>query len=222
VISVKNLTLYPDKERKIAILKNLSFTVDTACRFFGIVGPSGCGKSTLLRALCSLHPFWEGEITVDGVPIPKLSSASWFKKVPKSLFQMVFQDPLASLHPRQTVHQILREPLKIQGVRFDENTLLDALQDVCLSKEHLFRYPHQLSGGERQRVSIARCLLLQPKALLLDECTSALDVTVQKEVLNLLKRIQEKRSMTCLLVSHSAQVVSYMCDGFLDLEMRDS
>lgn len=208
MITIKNVTIYKDKQCQMPILHNLNFEVPRN-HTFGIAGPSGCGKSTLLRTLCSLHTHWTGEIFIEGNAIPR-------KSRPKDV-QMVFQDPYASLHPRHTVYEILGEPLLIRRIPHNEDTLLKALEDVFLSSEHLFRYPHQLSGGQRQRVSIARSLLLEPKVLLLDECTSALDVSVQKDILTLLKKLQNKKDMTCLLVSHALPVIHFMSNEYLDL-----
>jgi len=229
MITVEDVSIYHDKRYKKPILKNLNFEVKRGQCFglfiekkhcFGLVGPSGCGKSTLLRTLCALHPYWSGRITIDGYPLIPRSRANWnvFKKKPGPMFQMVFQDPYASLHPRHTVYEILKEPLIIRRILHDENTLLKALEDVSLSSEHLFRYPHQLSGGQRQRVSIARSLLLEPKVLFLDECTSSLDVSVQKEILILLKHLHQNREMVCILVSHSMPVIKFMCHNYLDLK----
>ncbi|MGA8165154.1 MAG: ATP-binding cassette domain-containing protein [Waddliaceae bacterium] len=202
MIVVENVTIYPNKKRRKPILCDLNFRV-AKNESLGLVGPSGCGKSTVLRTLSSLHPYWSGKIKVG---------------CPRHHIQMVFQDPLASLHPRHTVYEILREPLIARKIPYDEQALLQALDDVSLSSELLFRYPHQLSGGQRQRASIARSLLVDPKVLFLDECTSALDVAVQKDILLLLKRLKKERGITCLVVSHNFEVIRFMCDRFLNLE----
>ena len=199
MIHVNNVTLYRDHKREVPLLQNLTFDVqENEC--FGLMGPSGCGKSTLLRALCGLHPNWKGEISLRHPTV-----------------QMVFQDPYASLHPKHTIYEILSEPLIIRKIPHNEETLINALEEVTLSPKFLFRFPHQLSGGQRQRISIARSLLLKPKILLLDECTSALDVSIQKEILLLLKNIQIKQGITCLLVSHSLPVIHFICHRHLKL-----
>lgn len=125
--------------------------------------------------------------------------------------QYVFQDPYASLHPRQTVDDILREPMLIHGLPNVDETVKAAIADVGLSPQHRFRFPHQLSGGQRQRVAIARALILNPPVLLLDEPTSALDVSVQAEILNLFARLRKAHHLTSILVSHDLGVVAHLC-----------
>ena len=210
IIEVQNLAIFKGKNFHEPFLENICFTVEKK-QCFGLVGPSGCGKSMLLSVLASLHPYWRGTITINGKRILP-------NKREKTLLQMVFQDPLSSLHPKHTVYEILQEPLLIQKIPYSEKTLIDALEEVSLDKTHLFRYPNQLSGGQRQRVSIARSLLLHPEILLLDECTSSLDVSVEKEVLMLIKRLQKEKEMTILLVCHSPKVVRFMCDQFLNMQ----
>lgn len=125
--------------------------------------------------------------------------------------QVVFQDPYGSLHPRQTVDNILREPLIIHSIVNQDDRIEKAISDVGLAPQHRYRYPHQLSGGQRQRVAIARALILSPPILLLDEPTSALDVSVQAEILNLLARLRRAYSLTSILVSHDLAVVAHLC-----------
>ena len=126
--------------------------------------------------------------------------------------QFVFQDPYGSLHPRQTVDDILREPLLIHGVDGIDEKVRAGLADVGLLPQHRFRYPHQLSGGQRQRVAIARALILKPRILLLDEPTSALDVSIQAEILNLVSRLRRSYQLTSILVSHDLGVVAHLCN----------
>ena len=133
--------------------------------------------------------------------------------------QFVFQDPYASLHPRQTVDDILREPLVIHGIASIDEKVKAAIADVGLSPQHRFRYPHQLSGGQRQRVAIARALILNPPILLLDEPTSALDVSVQAEILNLLSRLRQSYSLTSILVSHDLAVVAHLCNRIAIMQL---
>ncbi|WP_322061114.1 ABC transporter ATP-binding protein [Paraburkholderia sp. J63] len=168
---------------------------------FGLVGESGSGKSTILRALSGLTPIAQGTVRI----------AQQGGVAQKRAVQMVFQDPYGSLHPRFTVDQTLREPLRINGIGQHEERIVNALREVGLNASFRFRYPHQLSGGQRQRVAIARALIVEPRVLLLDEPTSALDVSVQAEILNLLKRLHRERNLTMILVTHNLAVVSFLC-----------
>ncbi|WP_368621393.1 ABC transporter ATP-binding protein [Paraburkholderia sp. BR13444] len=168
---------------------------------FGFVGESGSGKSTILRALSGLTPIAKGTVRI----------AQQGGAAQKCAVQMVFQDPYGSLHPRFTVDQTLREPLRINGIGQHEERIVNALREVGLNASFRFRYPHQLSGGQRQRVAIARALIVEPRVLLLDEPTSALDVSVQAEILNLLKRLHRERNLTMILVTHNLAVVSFLC-----------
>ena len=186
-------------------VSNVSFTV-AAGETFGIVGESGSGKSTVLRAIAGLVPAQGEGIRIDG-----RSMGAKRTRADRRLLQYVFQDPYGSLHPRQTVDDILREPLIVQGIGGIERKVTEAIADVGLLPLHRFRYPHQLSGGQRQRVAIARALILKPPILLLDEPTSALDVSIQAEILNLIARLRESYQLTSILVSHDLAVVAHLC-----------
>jgi len=175
---------------------------------FALVGESGSGKSTVLKAIAGLAAEWEGRISLDGHPVSRRSGRSAAR-----LRQMVFQDPYGSLHPRRTVDATLSEPLAVHGIGGQDDRVKAALKDVGLDHRFRFRYPHQLSGGQRQRVAIARPLILEPRILLLDERTSALDVSIQAGILNLLKRLRAERALTYLLVTHNLPVVGFLCDG---------
>ena len=192
--------------RTIHAVRGVSFAV-SAGETFGIVGESGSGKSTILRAIAGLVPSTSIRLEVNGRP-----AAGRRSRAERRLLQFVFQDPYASLHPRQTVDDILREPLAIHGEGDIENRVKAAIAEVGLMPIHRFRYPHQLSGGQRQRVAIGRALILKPPILLLDEPTSALDVSVQAEILNLLARLRQSYSLTSILVSHDLAVVAHLCD----------
>ena len=173
---------------------------------FGIVGESGSGKSTVLRAIAGLVPSTSSALAIGGKPVAQKRSQQDRKQM-----QVVFQDPYGSLHPRQTVDDMLREPLAIHGIGNRDELVMRAIGDVGLAPQHRFRYPHQLSGGQRQRVAIARALILSPPILLLDEPTSALDVSIQAEILNLLSRLRKAYSLTIVLVSHDLAVVAHLC-----------
>ena len=183
MIAVKDLNVtFRNGGRSIHAVRGVSFDV-AAGETFGIVGESGSGKSTVLKAIAGLVPSSSSAVEVDGRAAARRRS-----REDRRLMQFVFQDPYASLHPRQTVDDILREPLVIHGIAGIDEKVKTAIADVGLPPQHRFRYPHQLSGGQRQRVAIARALILNPPILLLDEPTSALDVSVQAEILNLLSQ----------------------------------
>ncbi|WP_397452920.1 ABC transporter ATP-binding protein [Pseudomonas sp. NA-150] len=176
---------------------------------FGLIGGSGSGKSTLLRVLAGLQRDWSGGVRLLGrsLEVKRAFTGSLRREV-----QMVFQDPYASLHPLHRIRRSLREPRQINGLPFDERSLIASLDQVGLPGEVLDRFPHQLSGGQRQRVAIVRALQLQPKLLLLDEPTSALDMTVQAEILNLLQARRQDTGMTMIVVSHDIHTVAHLCD----------
>ena len=199
--------------RPIHAVRGVSFAV-AAGETFGIVGESGSGKSTVLKAIAGLVPFTCQRLTINGRPASQQRS-----RQDRRLMQLVFQDPYASLHPRQTVDDILREPLIIHDIGGVDEKVLKALADVGLLTQHRFRYPHQLSGGQRQRVAIARALILKPPILLLDEPTSALDVSVQAEILNLLSRLRQSYSLTSILVSHDLAVVAHLCNRIAIMQL---
>ena len=214
MISVKNLNVaFRNGGRSIQAVRDVSFDV-AADETFGIVGESGSGKSTVLKAIAGLVTSSSSALEVDGRAASKRRS-----REDRRLMQFVFQDPYASLHPRQTVDDILREPLVIHGIASVDEKVKAAIADVGLSPQHRFRYPHQLSGGQRQRVAIARALILNPPILLLDEPTSALDVSVQAEILNLLSRLRQSYSLTSILVSHDLAVVAHLCNRIAIMQL---
>jgi ABC-type dipeptide/oligopeptide/nickel transport system ATPase subunit len=174
---------------------------------FGLVGESGSGKTTVLKAIAGLVGGWAGRITVAGETLGPKRSARFHRTV-----QMVFQDPWGSLHPRHTVDRALAEPVAIHRLGRASERVEAALAAVGLGPAFRYRYPHQLSGGQRQRVAIARALMLEPRLLLLDEPTSSLDVSVQAEILNLLRALRAERGLTYLFVSHNLAVIAQMCD----------
>ena len=185
---------------------------------FGIVGESGSGKSTVLRAICGLAPLHSGSVRLLGPTTVPAPGSKAFRR----LVQMVFQDPYGSLHPRQTVDRILAEPLAIHQMADAEQRIERALDEVGLGEGFRFRYPHQLSGGQRQRVAIARALILEPQILLLDEPSSALDASVQAEVLNLLEDLRRRRGLTFVMVSHDLAVVTHMCAQLMVMQRGQS
>jgi oligopeptide/dipeptide ABC transporter ATP-binding protein len=178
----------------------------------GLVGESGCGKTTTSRAVLHLQPATSGEVIFEGVDLTKLSSTR-MRGVRRDL-QLVFQDPYASLNPRITVNEIIAEPLKIHGLYGDgsQRTVDDLMQRVGLNPEHGNRFPHEFSGGQRQRIGIARALALRPKVLVLDEPVSALDVSIQAGVINLLEDLQDELGLAYLFVAHDLSVVRHIAD----------
>jgi peptide/nickel transport system ATP-binding protein len=180
---------------------------------FGLVGESGCGKSTLGRTLIQLESATEGTIKFDDTDVTTLSGRE-LKKWRRNA-QMVFQDPESSLNDRMTVGELVREPLDAQrweNPRARRRRVKDLLSTVGLREEHYYRYPHQFSGGQRQRIGIARALALQPEFIVLDEPVSALDVSVQARILNLLEDLQEEFGLTYLFIAHDLSVVRHICD----------
>lgn len=179
---------------------------------FGLIGGSGSGKSTLLRVLAGLQRDWQGNVQLFD---RSLTAQRAFTGTLRRDVQMVFQDPYASLHPLHRIRRSLREPRQINGMPFDEASLVASLEQVGLPGEVLERFPHQLSGGQRQRIAIVRALQLRPRLLLLDEPTSALDMTVQAEILNLLQTLRRDTGTTMILVSHDMNTVAHLCDRAL-------
>lgn len=214
MIAVKDLNVtFRNGGRSIHAVRGVSFDV-AAGETFGIVGESGSGKSTVLKAIAGLVASSSNTVEIDG-----RAAAMRRSREDRRLMQFVFQDPYASLHPRQTVDDILREPLVIHGIASIDEKVSAAIAGVGLSPQHRFRYPHQLSGGQRQRVAIARALILNPPILLLDEPTSALDVSVQAEILNLLSRLRQSYSLTSILVSHDLAVVAHLCNRIAIMQL---
>ncbi|MBY6038390.1 dipeptide ABC transporter ATP-binding protein [Fictibacillus nanhaiensis] len=179
----------------------------------GLVGESGCGKSTTGRMLLRLLEPTEGKIYFEGEDITTISTSEMRKK--RREMQMVFQDPFASLNPRHTVEKILEEPLIVHGVKGKaerKRRVKELLEVVGLSSWHAKRYPHQFSGGQRQRIGIARALAVNPKLIIADEPVSALDVSIQSQVLNLLQDLQKEFDLTYLFIAHDLGVVRHISD----------
>ena len=180
---------------------------------FGVVGESGCGKSTLGRTLIRLQQPTDGHIYLNGTDIAGLKGAQ-LKEMRKEA-QIIFQDSSACLNPRRTIKQILMEPFEIHNLKGKidvDAKIMELLQLVGLDSYHLSRYPHELSGGQKQRIGIARALALEPQIIICDEAVSALDVSVQAQVLNLLQELKEKLGLTYFFISHNLNVVYQVSD----------
>ena len=204
---------FPVKGGVVHAVSDVSFTIRQG-ETLGLVGESGCGKSTLARLLMDLIKPTSGRVCFEGQYIDQLTGAS--RRQARRRMQMIFQDPYASLDPRMTVGSIFMEPLtahRIGGSRRERVDLARSLMEqVGLRPEFYARYPHQFSGGQRQRIGIARALALDPQLVICDEPVSALDVSIQAQILNLLGDLQQQRGLTYLFISHDLNVVRYLSD----------
>ncbi len=179
---------------------------------FGLVGESGCGKSTTARLVLKLMGVTDGQVFFDGRDITQLEGEQ--VRALRKEMQIVFQDPYASLNPRMTVRQIIAEPMIVQGIpKADADKRVDDLLSLCgLAREHAARYPHEFSGGQRQRVGVARALANKPKLVFLDEPVSALDVSIQAQIVNLLEDLQKELGLTYVFIAHDLSVVAHISD----------
>jgi peptide/nickel transport system ATP-binding protein len=181
---------------------------------FGLVGESGCGKSTIGRTIIGLYNRTDGEVLFGGENVHKLSEKQLFKL--RQRMQMIFQDPYASLNPRSTVREVISEPMEVHNLfknkKEQNERVYELLEEVGLNRDHANRYPHEFSGGQRQRIGIARALALNPEFVIADEPISALDVSVQAQVVNLLKELQKEKGLTFLFIAHDLSMVKQISD----------
>ena len=175
-----------------------------------LVGESGCGKSTTARAILRLLEPTSGQVSLDGVDVTALGKQP-LRKARRDM-QIVFQDPYASLNPRMTIRQILSEKYRLLGAEVNRKVISDLLDTVGLAEEYADRYPHEFSGGQRQRVGIARAIAMNPKFIVLDEPVSALDVSIQAQIVNLLEDLQDELGLTYLFIAHDLSVVRHIAD----------
>ena len=204
--------------RTLKAVDGVSFDL-LAGETLGIVGESGCGKSTLARACLNLIPATSGEIVWLGQAMHQADRAQWLAL--RKDVQMIFQDPLASLNPRMTIAQIIGEPLRIHKPELQEPEVLERVRavmtEVGLTAQQVNRYPHEFSGGQCQRIGIARALILEPKLIICDEPVSALDVSIQAQIINLLKELQRKKGLSLIFIAHDLAVVKHISDRILVL-----
>lgn len=219
LLEVKNLVkhfpikggFFGNEVGSVNALSDVSFSIKKG-ETLGLVGESGCGKTTLGRSILRLLGPTSGQVIFDGIEITKLNSFQMRKM--RQRMQIIFQDPYASLNPRVTIESILQEPLKIHGLCKDQDEykkrIFQLLDYVQLPKDALGKYPHQFSGGQRQRICIARALAVEPEFIICDEPVSALDVSIQAQVINLLVDLQKELGLTFLFIAHDLKVVEYI------------
>lgn len=214
ILEVKNLKQYFNvgTKNEVRAVDDVSFDIYEG-ETLGLVGESGCGKTTTGRAIIRLYNPTSGEIFFDGTEIHTLHDRKEQLAFRKDM-QMIFQDPYASLNPRMKVRDIIAEGLKIHGLATTEKEVDDKVAElldlVGLNKDHSSRYPHEFSGGQRQRIGIARALAVNPKLIIADEPISALDVSIQAQVVNLLMELQQKQKLTFLFIAHDLSMVKYI------------
>jgi len=212
ILEIQGLTKYFDaaKGKKVHAVENVSFTLERG-ETLGIVGESGCGKSSMGRTILKIHDSTSGKIIFDGVDITKFSNKQMNPY--RKRMQMIFQDPYASLNPRMTVGEIIEEPMVIHdmGTPKERKAIVqDLIQTVGLKPDHIRRYPFEFSGGQRQRIGIARALALNPEFIVCDEPISALDVSIQAQVINLLEKLQHERGFSYLFIAHDLEMVHHI------------
>ena len=215
LVEVKHLKQYfGTKKNVVKAIDDISFDIYEG-ETFGLVGESGSGKSTTGRALLRLYQPTDGEILFEGKDIATLTKGKELLEFRKEA-QMIFQDPYASLDSRMKVRDIIAEGIDIHhlaSTKEERNQMVDELlETVGLNREHANRYPHEFSGGQRQRIGIARALALNPKFIVCDEAISALDVSIQAQIVNLLKRLQKEKGLTYLFIAHDLSMVKYISD----------
>lgn len=214
ILQVRNLNkFFQTKKGLLHAVDGVSFDLESG-KTLGVVGESGCGKSTLGRTIIRLLEPTSGEVLFEGKDITKLKGKALIDF--RRNIQMVFQDPFSSLDPRKTVAQTIGEPIRLHKLAKNREELeqktLELMDTVGLAKRWYDSYPHQLDGGRRQRIGIARALALQPKMLICDEPVSALDVSIQAQILNLLKDLQEQKNISCIFITHDLSVVYNFSD----------
>ncbi|MGD6899466.1 ABC transporter ATP-binding protein [Bacillus infantis] len=216
LIEIKNLKQHFNVGRPnmVRAVDGISFDIYKG-ETLGLVGESGCGKSTTGRSIIRLYDATDGQVLFEGEDVHGKKSTKELKKFNRKM-QMIFQDPYASLNPRMTVADIIAEGIDIHGLANSKKERMERvyelLETVGLNKEHANRYPHEFSGGQRQRIGIARALAVQPEFIIADEPISALDVSIQAQVVNLMKQLQRDKGLTYLFIAHDLSMVKYISD----------
>ena len=221
LLDVQHLTKYFETASgMLHAVDDISFQIERG-KTLGIVGESGCGKSTIGRTILRLLEPTSGKVFFDGVDLTALSKEEL--RVMRQKMQIIFQDPFSSLDPRMTVSQTIAEPLKLHGIIRDkrerEKRVLELMATVGLAERLYDTYPHELDGGRRQRIGIARALAMKPKFIVCDEPVSALDVSIQAQILNLMEDIQEQEGLTYIFITHDLSVVNHFADDIAVMYM---
>ncbi|TPW30659.1 ABC transporter ATP-binding protein [Pararhizobium mangrovi] len=219
LVSIEGLgKTFPTSAGDVQALSDVTFNIERGS-LIGLVGESGSGKTTLGRCLLRLVEPTAGRVVFDGTDITALDQRGL--KAMRKRMQIIFQDPFSSLNPRMRIRQIVGEALVAHGIgrnrRERDDIVAGLLEEVGLSADHMGRFPHEFSGGQRQRIGIARALAVEPEFIIADESVSALDVSVQAQILNLLQDLRDRRGLTILFIAHDLSVVEYLCDEMVVL-----
>lgn len=217
LLKVEHLKKYFNTPRgMLHAVDDVSFAIDKN-KTLGVVGESGCGKSTLGRSILNLTPVTEGSVMFEGKELTAFSKKQWHEQ--RKSMQLIFQDPFSSLNPRYCVRELIADPLQVykacNGKEALNKRIFELMDTVGLAKRFLYAYPHELDGGRRQRIGIARALALNPKFIVCDEPVSALDVSIQAQILNLLMDIQKDTEMAYLFITHDMSVVKHISDEIM-------